>query len=117
MASLSFTRLPWRRLAADFSPAWGSGRVLADQAGVRTMGCRAVLLTGLLGVAACSATPASFGITGPGSAAPESFTTPPLDPDAAVSLPGLPNNSVSPYSNTVQPAGQVARPGNFYGYN
>jgi hypothetical protein len=81
------------------------------------MGCRAIVLAALLGCAACSATPASLGITGPGTAAPESFTRPDADPDAAVSLPGLPTNNQAPFSNTATPAGDAARPGNFYGYN
>jgi hypothetical protein len=82
------------------------------------MGWRAVVLTAMLGCAACSATPASLGITGPGTAAPVSFTKPDdADPDAAVSLPGLPTNPQAPYSNTATPAGDAARPGNFYGYN
>jgi hypothetical protein len=79
---------------------------------------RAIVLTALLGCGACSATPASFGITGPGTAAPTSFTAPPPpDPDAAASTPGLPSSSQAPYSNTTTPAGDAARPGNFYGYN
>jgi hypothetical protein len=82
------------------------------------MTCRVIaVLAALMGCAACSTTPASFGITGPGSAAPVSFTAPTADPDAAVGLPGLPTNYQAPFSNTQTPAGDAARPGNFYGYN
>jgi hypothetical protein len=80
------------------------------------MVCRAMLLAAVLGTAACSATPASFGITGPGTAAPVSFTAPTADGDAAVGVPGI-QDSGSPYSNSLKPAGDSARPGNFYGYN
>ncbi len=77
---------------------------------------RAILLTALLGVAACSATPASFGITGPGAGAPATFTAPRTDDDAAVGIPGIPDSG-SPYSNSTKPAGDAAKAGNFYGYN
>jgi hypothetical protein len=77
----------------------------------------AVLLAGLLGLTACSATPASFGITGPGTAPPQTFKQPPPDDsDATVPVPGLPNTG-SVYSPSSLPAGDAAKPGNFYGYN
>jgi hypothetical protein len=78
---------------------------------------RRVLFAAIVfGTAACSATPASFGITGPGTAAPISFTAPAPDGDASVGVPGI-QNSGSPYSNSLRPAGDAARPGDFYGYN
>jgi hypothetical protein len=81
------------------------------------MSCRAIVLTILFGCAACSATPASFGITGPGTSAPASFTTPPPDPNTTVNLPGLPTSDQTPFSNSITPAGDAAKAGNFYGYN
>jgi hypothetical protein len=77
-----------------------------------------LLLAGLLGLAACGTTPATFGITGPGTSPPPTFKPPPTpeDSDAAVGIPGLPNTN-SVYSPSLKPAGDAATPGSFYGYN
>jgi hypothetical protein len=75
-----------------------------------------MLLAALLGVAACSTTPASFGITGPGTSPPQSFKAAPADDDSAVSAPGLPDQGRT-YSPSLLPAGAAAKPGGFYGYN
>lgn len=80
------------------------------------MAWRAIVVAALLGVGACSATPASFGITGPGSTPPPSFKPVPVNDDSAVSLPGLPNTG-SAYTPSSIPAGDAAKPGSFYGYN
>jgi len=80
------------------------------------MSGRALCVAGLLGIAACSATPASLGITGPGTSGPSTFKPVPASDDAAVPLPGLPASG-NPYSNSLRPAGDSAAPGSFYGYN
>jgi hypothetical protein len=81
------------------------------------MAWRAIGLTAALAVAGCSASPSSLGITGPGTSAPLTFKdTPPVDDDAAVGLPGLQDNQGT-YSPTYKPAGDAAKPGNFFGYN
>jgi len=78
---------------------------------------RGLVVAGLLGLAACGATPSSFGITGPGTATPSTFKTPtPTSDDAAVPLPGIPNTGYI-YSPTMKPAGDAATPDSFYGYN
>ena len=63
----------------------------------------------LLGLAACSANPAAYGITGPGR--------PPVLPaqpgDADVGQPGLPN-SASVYGPSIVPSTGTGR---FWGYN
>jgi hypothetical protein len=81
------------------------------------MACRIALLAIGLGLAGCSGSPASFGITGPGVAGPASFTPPPPDSgDSAVGLPGIPDSG-GPYSSSTKPAGDAAKAGGFYGYN
>ncbi len=80
------------------------------------MGRRALLLAGLFGLGACSASPASLGITGPGTAPPPSFKAAPVNDDAVVGQPGLPNTG-SAYTPSTTPAGDAAKPGSFYGYN
>jgi hypothetical protein len=80
------------------------------------MAWRAMLLTAVLGMAGCSVTPQSLGITGPGLSGPPTFVAAPADDDAAVTPAGLPaTNSV--YSPSLQPAGDAAKPNSFYGYN
>ena len=80
------------------------------------MAWRMIVAAGLLGVTACSATPASLGITGPGTAAPPTFKAAQPDDDAVPPLPGLPSSG-SPYTPSPIPAGDSAKPGSFYGYN
>jgi hypothetical protein len=77
---------------------------------------RAVLLACSLGMAACSTTPASFGITGPGTSPPATFKAPEATDDSTVRIPGIQDPN-SPFSNSLKPAGDAATPGNFYGYN
>ncbi len=78
---------------------------------------RAMAVALLVGLGACGASPASFGITGPGASGPTTFKqAAPADDDAAVSLPGIPNTGYI-YSPTMKPAGDAAAPGGFYGYN
>jgi hypothetical protein len=77
---------------------------------------RAILLSTLLGIGACSATPASFGITGPGIAPPPTFKPLPANDDSAVGQPGLPDSG-SQFAPSLLPAGDAATPGGFYGYN
>jgi len=73
-------------------------------------------LTAVLGVAGCSATPASFGITGPGTSEPASFKAAPADDDAAVGMPGI-GDGGSAYTPSSKPAGDAAKAGSFFGYN
>jgi hypothetical protein len=80
------------------------------------MRTRGLLVAGLLGLGACGATPASFGITGPGAVAPPTFKPAPVNDDSSVALPGIPNTGYI-YSPSDKPAGDAAAPGSFYGYN
>jgi hypothetical protein len=80
------------------------------------MAWRAIGLTAALAVAGCSGSPASLGITGPGTSAAPTFKEAPVNDDAAVGLPGIPDNQGS-FAPTYKPAGDAAKPGSFFGYN
>jgi len=79
---------------------------------------RAIIVTAAaLGLGGCGTTPATFGITGPGGGVPASFTpSPTADDDTGLGAPGIPSSG-SPYSQSNRPAGEAAKPGDFYGYN
>jgi hypothetical protein len=67
---------------------------------------RAASLLVLLGLAACSGNPRDYGITGPGS-------TPSLQPDTTLGMPGVPDASTV-YGPSLEP---TTGSGRFWGYN
>jgi len=70
---------------------------------------RAFSLLAVLGLAACDATPASLGITGPGAPPPP----PPAIDDSTILNPGIPD----PGNGYGPSVGTTPSPGRYYNYN
>jgi hypothetical protein len=70
---------------------------------------RVLMLLVVLGLACCSASPASLGITGPGAPPPP----PPAPDDSTITVPGIPDPGAS-YGPSIGP---IPSNGRYFNYN